>query len=156
MKRLLPIAFLLFTNTLFAQEERVKDQQELTEIFESIIPRKNPNKHQDKPIYKEKNAGRLLVINKILSKSEYIELKIGEIKYIGDISLKLIRSIKNINPYNGNNLLLVEIKDNSVNSDNKTLFKAWLLASNPSVSVLEHPIYEIFAKKAFNLKEQEK
>ncbi|MBA2629072.1 MAG: DUF2155 domain-containing protein [Rickettsiaceae bacterium] len=89
------------------------------------------------------DKGKLIILNKITTKSTEHILKIGEVKFFGNLSIKLHKCVKGTDPYNVNNWMLLTIFDNKVKKETLTVFHGWVLSSNPSLSTLEHPVYEV-------------
>lgn len=99
--------------------------------------------------FKNYENGEIIVLNKITAKSEKMTFKIGEEKYFGNIKIKLHKCVKNLDPYNEDNYLLMTVTEYKIDEDPKLLFQGWMLSSSISLSTFEHPIYEIFAKDCF-------
>jgi hypothetical protein len=96
----------------------------------------------DEPL-PQADKGKLIILNKITTKSTEYILKIGEVKLFGSLSVELHKCIKGTDPYNANNWMLLTILDNKVKKENLVVFHGWVLSSNPSLSTLEHPVYEV-------------
>ncbi|ADE29883.1 DUF2155 domain-containing protein [Rickettsia prowazekii] len=99
--------------------------------------------------FKNYTNGKIIALNKITATSEEIGLKAGEEKYFGNIKIKLHKCIKNLDPYNQDNYLLMTITEYKIDEDPTLLFQGWMVSSSISLSTFEHPIYEIFAKDCF-------
>ena len=65
----------------------------------------------------EADKGKLIILNKITTKSTEHILKIGQVKFFGNLSVKLHKCVKGTDPYNANNWMLLTIFDNKVESD---------------------------------------
>jgi hypothetical protein len=96
----------------------------------------------DEPL-PQADKGKLIILNKITTKSTEYILKIGEVKLFGNLSVELHKCIKGTDPYNANNWMLLTILDNKVEKENLVVFHGWVLSSNTSLSTLEHPVYEV-------------
>jgi hypothetical protein len=96
----------------------------------------------DEPL-PQADKGKLIILNKITTKSTEYILKIGEVKLFGNLSVELHKCIKGTDPYNVNNWMLLTILDNKVEKENFVVFHGWVLSSNPSLSTLEQPVYEV-------------
>ena len=55
------------------------------------------------------------------------------------------KCVKSTDPFNANNLMLLTIFDNKIDDENLSVFHGWIVSSNPSISTLEHPVYEVIA-----------
>jgi len=85
-------------------------------------------------------------LNKITAKSQELVFKLGEAKYFGNIEIKIHKCLKNHNPYSPYSAILLTVVESKTDEDPMAVFQGWLVSSNASISTLEHPIYEIFAK----------
>lgn len=86
----------------------------------------------------------IIILNKITAKSARVKLELGEVRFFGNLSVEVHRCIKNPDPLDNNNFMLLSAFDHKIDDDNASIFHGWMLSSNPSVSTLEHPVYEIF------------
>ncbi|ACP53384.1 MAG: DUF2155 domain-containing protein [Rickettsia africae] len=110
----------------------------------------NPNDNiNDSSEFKNYTNGKIIALNNITATSEEIDLKVGEEKYFCNIKIKLHKCIKNLDPYNEDNYLLMTITEYKIDEDPNLLFQGWMISSSISLSTFEHPIYEIFAKDCF-------
>ncbi|HJD56318.1 MAG TPA: DUF2155 domain-containing protein [Rickettsia endosymbiont of Pyrocoelia pectoralis] len=92
---------------------------------------------------------KIIALNKITAASEEIKFKAGEEKYFGNIKIKIHKCIKNLDPYNEDNYILMTVTEYKIDEDPKLLFQGWMTSGSISLSTFEHPIYEIFAKECF-------
>lgn len=90
--------------------------------------------------------GKIIALNKITATSKELLLKPNEPQFFGNIQIKLHKCIKNLDPYNGDNYMLLTITEHKIDEDPMLIFQGWLISSSISISTFEHPIYEIFAK----------
>ena len=74
-----------------------------------------------------------------------MDLYKGEVRFFGNLSIEVHKCIKSADPFNANNLILLTIFDNKIEDDNLSVFHGWIVSSNPSISTLEHPVYEVIA-----------
>jgi hypothetical protein len=95
------------------------------------------------------NIAQLQGLNKITAKSSILEAKIEEPIKFGNLIIIVHKCWQApINQIPDSKILLeiFEIKHNAGGSDIKDrIFYGWLIASDPAVSALEHPIYDISA-----------
>lgn len=89
--------------------------------------------------------GKVVALNKITAKSKEILLRINEPQYFGNIQIKLHKCLKNLDPYNEDNYMLLTVVDHKIDEDSKVIFQGWMSSSSISLSTLQHPIYELFA-----------
>ncbi len=109
----------------------------LTDTKERIEENKNFG-----PVTKISRA-ELIILNKITAKQRREIFNLGEVRFFGNLSIKVHKCIKNTNSFNENNLMLLTVFDNKIDDDNLLVFHGWVVSSNPSLSTLEHPIYEV-------------
>ena len=100
--------------------------------------------NKDSPLMKMERA-ELIILNKITAKSVKRTFNLGEVQFFGNLSVEVHKCVKSIDPFNANNLMLLTIFDNKIDDDNLSVFHGWIVSSNPSISTLEHPVYEIIA-----------
>lgn len=113
---------------------------------EKSKPSDNHFAQEDNPERPVLKIGRaeLIVLNKITAKSVRANIALGEVKFFGNLSIEVHKCIKNLDPFNSNNFMLLTAFDHKIDDDNVSVFHGWMLSSNPSISTLEHPVYEIF------------
>lgn len=92
------------------------------------------------------NIAKIVALNKITAKSQTLTFKLGEAEYFGNVEIKIHKCLKNNNPYSPYSSILITVVESKTDEDPITIFQGWMVSSNISISTLEHPIYEIFAK----------
>ena len=100
------------------------------------------------------NKAVLLAINKVTTKHERLELHIGERIFFGNIAITAHKCNKLLNPYKPDNQIFISVFEHSINSDPEEVFKGWIMSSSPSLSTIEHPIYQIIAVECLHEDEQ--
>lgn len=120
--------------------EHAKERKasKLTDTPQAIESSKNS------PLMKMEKA-ELIVLNKITAKSVKKTFNLGEVQFFGNLSIEVHKCVKSTDPFNANNLMLLTIFDNKIDDDNLSVFHGWIVSSNPSISTLEHPVYEVIA-----------
>lgn len=108
-------------------------------------------------------------LNKVTGKTSELRVKIGEEVTFGKLDIKVKRCWRAPLDQRPENKILLEIKEddsrqdldvinpqNSANTNQKseelrrTIFYGWMFSSSPSISGLEHPIYDITAIECKN------
>lgn len=89
---------------------------------------------------------KIVVLNKITAKSQEVKLALGEVKFFGNLSIEIHKCIKNTSLYNNYSLMLMSIFDNKLDDDKLLVFHGWIVSQYPSLSTLEHPVYEVIGK----------
>lgn len=93
------------------------------------------------------DRAEIIILNKITAKSESKQFKIGERNFFGNISIEVRKCIKNTDPLKENNIMLISVFENKIEDANRPVFHGWVFSANPSVSTLEHPVYELIPVK---------
>lgn len=101
--------------------------------------------------YEHTAGAKIIVLNKITTKSSEFNFKIGEIKNIGSLSVELHKCVKTNDPFNTNNWMLLTIFDNE-SITRHPVFSGWVLTSSQSLSTLEHPVYEVIPRSCAEVK----
>ena len=82
-------------------------------------------------------------VDKVTGRTRTSEVEIGTPLTIGDIRITLERCLKappEETPENAAFLFIEEITGNTSN----VIFNGWMFSSNPALSAMEHPIYDIW------------
>lgn len=116
-------------------------ERETMQLTDNIQDIKN---YKNSPLIKTDKA-ELIVLNKITAKSVKKTFNLGEVQFFGNLSIEVHKCVKSTDPFNLNNLMLLTVFDNKIDDDNLSVFHGWLVSSNPSISTLEHPVYEVIA-----------
>ena len=91
------------------------------------------------------NFVEIKILNKVSSKNELLKIKIGEnIKYknISIIALKCKNSEFDDNP---EITAYMQVQDVTLeNNDKVFVFNGWTFSSSPSISLFDHPVYDIW------------
>lgn len=100
------------------------------------------------------NYALVQILNKTTAKTSYNELKVNEKTNYGSIKIvphKCWQSPQEQKPESKILLEIFEIKNEGKDKiTEKRIFYGWMFASSPSISGLEHPIYDITAINCFN------
>jgi hypothetical protein len=92
------------------------------------------------------DKAKLIILNKITTKSSEHILKVGKKQLLGNLFIEVHKCVKATDPYNSNNWMLLTIFDNKIEGANQAVFHGWVLSSNQSLSMLEHPVYEVIPR----------
>lgn len=95
------------------------------------------------------NYAIVQALNKTTAKTSILELKVGEKFIFGSIKIIPHRCWQSPLDQKPENKILLEIFESKTDSDDKIvekrIFYGWMFSSSPSISGLEHPIYDIIA-----------
>ena len=86
------------------------------------------------------------LLDKITAKSILADIKLNESYHFGSLDIKIYKCWNAPLAQRPESKMLLEISETK-NEDKKQIFFGWLFASSPSISSLEHPIYDITAIK---------
>jgi hypothetical protein len=118
--------------------------ERLLDTLSSEATGEDNNEHeQSSGSFKAMKRAKIVVLNKITAKSEQIIFDIGQVKFFGNLSIEVHKCVQSTDLYEPNNLMLLTIFDNKVDDDQLSVFHGWIATSNPSLSTLEHPVYEV-------------
>lgn len=121
----------------------IEDEKEIVVIIPKTIKDTDPKRFHDIAI--------LQSLNKITATTEELEIEVGEEIEFGKINILVHKCWSAELHKRPENKILLEIFQKNDRQDNKErIFYGWMLSSSPSISGLEHPIYDIFALKCIN------
>ncbi len=97
-------------------------------------------------------------LNKVTGKTSELRIKIGGEMDFGQITVKVKKCWKSPPDQRPENKILLEIEEFGTKKDaateasgaKKIIFYGWMFSSSPSISGLEHPIYDITAIECKN------
>ena len=160
------ITKLIFANTLTlvgASQDQTKELEENFELSEEVnaddissLPQINIMEAPSTPLKTQLNKNTsvkmadFVALNKVTSKSEKFSVKIGESTFFGNIEIRLIKCYKSSDIYNPIDKILLRVDEHKIDSDPDTIFQGWLFSSNPSISGVKHPVYEIIAIRCYS------
>ena len=87
---------------------------------------------------------KIVIMNKITANSKEFELPVGSKAKYGHAELIIHKCAKSDDPAIGS-MILVTLKDTGEKEDIKTLFSGWVFSKSPSISAVEHPVYQLLA-----------
>jgi hypothetical protein len=96
----------------------------------------------------EDRVARLGVLNKRNNVSEEIELKPGELREIGPVTIRLSACERTAPwelPQEVGAFVQIDIRESN-NSAPARVFSGWLFRESPGLNVVEHPIYDVWVK----------
>lgn len=109
----------------------------------SIAIYSSPSLAQNLEKQSEKIA-TIQALNKITAKTSLLTVKIGDTINFGQISILAHKCWKAPLDEKPESKLLLEVIENKENLETR-IFYGWIFASSPSISGLEHPIYDLTA-----------
>jgi len=95
------------------------------------------------------NAARLQILNKTTAKTSIVEIRTGEKSRFGSLNILVRKCWQAPLDQRPESKILIDVSEVKISNDEKEsenrIFYGWLFASSPSISGLEHPIYDIVA-----------
>ena len=83
-------------------------------------------------------------VDKITGRTNTIEANIGESVKLGNLKITPERCLKKPPEETPENAAFLMIEENTKNEDYTTVFNGWMFSSNPAISAMEHPIWDIW------------
>lgn len=117
------ILLTLFAKVAFAQEAVEAPSQDSTQL---------------------RNVAILQGLNKSTAKVSILELKVGQEIQFGNISIIAHKCWKAPLDQRPENKILLEVSEKKAEGK-KRIFYGWMMSSSPSISGMEHPIYDVIA-----------
>ncbi len=125
----------------------------ITENNNQNIPLSEENKEENKEVEDIKikdtkeinktNTIKIQALNKITAKSYEYKIKIGDSIEFERLIITPLFCWKSAPSDIPENKALLKISENQLNKEQKEIFYGWMFSSAPSISSLEHPMYDI-------------
>ena len=92
----------------------------------------------------------LKILDKISSKNELINLKIGEEFIYKDLSIKSMKCTNSEFDDNPEIKAYIQVKDLTKDDKNNVfIFNGWMFSSSPSIAPFDHPVYDIWLVRCY-------
>lgn len=85
--------------------------------------------------------GKLIVLNKITAHSKELNMYLNQKIYFGQIEVEMHSCLAS---QNKGSFLFVSLSEKNL-EEKKLIFRGWLSAKSPSLSAVEHPVYQVIA-----------
>lgn len=92
----------------------------------------------------------LQVLNKTTAKTLVIDAKVGEEVEYGKITIIVKKCWQAPLDQKPDSRVLMEIYENKPDAPRNRIFYGWMISSSPSISSMEHPIYDVIALSCKN------
>ena len=122
--------------------ENLENEKEISSSSNSKIKKRNlDNKVKDNIKFVN-----LIGLDKITAKTKSIKIKLGESAKFGILEIKALKCGISNDPENKNNsVAYLQVRDISENQNEKVfIFNGWTFASYPSLTPIDHAIYDIW------------
>ena len=139
---------IFWAENLFAQSNETGNEPAGTFVVKEVTAVQDPNfpateKAEPVTFY---STAVVQALNKITAKTSILEMKIGDNVSFGTLTIIARKCWKSGSDQRPESKILLEVLDSNNDKTNKTrVFYGWMFSSSPSISGLEHPIYDITA-----------
>lgn len=133
----------LYTNSALADDSKVlQNNEEKTKL---IADYKNRIKNIDSSRFK--NIAEIQILNKNTAKTQIARIKSGESYKYGNIIITSHKCWQAPLTQKPDSKILLEVDEINLKKEGEVnnIFLGWMISSSPSISGLEHPIYDITA-----------
>ena len=100
------------------------------------------------------NTIKIQALNKITAKSYEYKIKIGDSIEFERLIITPLFCWKSAPSDIPENKALLKISENQLNKEQKEIFYGWMFSSAPSISSLEHPMYDIKVVDCLKIQEE--
>ena len=98
----------------------------------------------------EVNFIEIKILDKISSKTSQLSLKMGEEKNFENLIIKILKCQNSEFDANPEITAYMQVQDITLkNNDKVFVFNGWTFSSSPSVSLFDHPVYDIWLIKCY-------
>ncbi len=100
-----------------------------------------------------RNTAEVQILDKTTAKSSVVDLKVGEEVAFDSLRIIAHKCWQSPLDQRPESKILLEISERTADKDNEKeerIFYGWIFASSPSISGLEHPLYDITALNCKN------
>ena len=102
---------------------------------------------------KNKNEGEFVeirILDKVSSKNSKLILKIGEEKQYQNLAIKILKCKNSEFDDNPEVTAYIQVRDLTIKDNDKVfVFNGWTFSSSPSISLFDHPVYDIWLIKCY-------
>ena len=92
----------------------------------------------------EGSSAVLRSVDKITGRTQTIEIPIGIATQMGNLQITLSRCLKKPPEETPEDAAFLLVKEKNKEGDFDTVFNGWMFSSNPAISAMEHPIWDIW------------
>lgn len=96
------------------------------------------------------NKATLQILNKTTAKTSIVEVGVGASTSIGQLTIKVNKCWQAPLDQKPDSRILLDVSETKSNGETKRIFFGWMISSSPSISSLEHPIYDVTALSCKN------
>lgn len=131
------------TKIINNNEKKLDNEIQMDVITYETIGNTNPNRFV--------NTASIRFLDKITAKSTTKLVKIGEREQFNKLIVLPLKCWKSYPEEMPENKLLIKVFKINKNKEKKMIFYGWIFSSTPSISGIEHPMYDITLEDCSNL-----
>ena len=96
------------------------------------------------------NTVEIKILDKVSSKTGQLKLKIEEEKKFENLIIKVLKCKNSEFDDNPEVTAYMQVQDITLNNNDKVfVFNGWTFSSSPSISLFDHPVYDIWLIKCY-------
>lgn len=147
-------AFLIFLTPIYLQAEDTEftlSDEEIPETSVEIQESEDEEGIEEEIKENYTKYAKIQVLNKITAKSKYLDVPVNSQISFGTLKVRILKCLQS-SPYElTENKILFEIFEKKSGQENYSpIFNGWMFSSSPSVSSLEHAVYDVTAVSCYN------
>lgn len=149
MKRNKILLLALFLSSYTLSHSVAQEQEADKPIYKIVSPEDQDNsfkmtfdKIDSSRFY---NKAVLQILNKTTAKSSVVEVAVGNSIDVGQLNIKVGKCWQAPLDQKPDSRILLEISEKKSDNEITRIFFGWMISSSPSISSLEHPIYDVTA-----------
>ena len=90
------------------------------------------------------NAAVLRALDKVTARTNDLTINVDETVKFGTLEITVKKCVKHPPEEPPETATFLEIDENRVDEEKRTLFMGWMFASSPALNALEHPVYDVW------------
>lgn len=122
-------------------QDKAQVDQALSKEIQSLNEQQKIDKNDNQANFK--NFAQIRILNKITTKSEEIKISKDKINSSGKLLITMPYCWQSPSNLETENKAFLEIFEQMDNNQQVKIFSGWLFSSSPSISAVQHPIYDI-------------
>lgn len=140
----------LFSFISLAEQEEPTSQEEDINSMVEIQENEEGDAIEEESTESYTKFAKIQILNKITAKAKTLNLPVNSQLNFGTLIIKVLKCVKS-SPYEFNeNKIFMEISEKKTGQDtSKIIFRGWMFSSSPSISSLEHAVYDVTAVSCY-------
>lgn len=90
------------------------------------------------------NAAVLRALDKVTARTNDLTIQVDETIKYGTLEITVKKCVKHPPEETPEIATFLEIDENRVDEEKRSLFLGWMFASSPALNALEHPVYDVW------------